>query len=1167
MANVGDTLKNIGRSISNAVTDVLANSDFISRTIGMNNSYEDIMFIVQALGREPVSLLGKDYAFIYDHVRRNYMQGMDVPSKTFDFCNKFTFYKEVPTIRFANPYDDPMNLLSRWVPDIKTLETLSYDTELHYSESDDGRTNNRSFQNYSDLEMGGLGTAHNGIKSYQPNLPYCDMIGKTNSNFNHGKYQTLIARFHTNSEETKRGYDTTQTAFSKNFGLSHGRNLLSKNDVLPRINDYDNPYCRVWTYYHQYNQIKRQIRPFGNVQSEETLERQERVGNYDKEYSKKGVGFRTLDSKTDSAILGGSKALDKYGVLNYQNGTVNIAPTAKLVDYFENKEGNDIIRTKKCMFSLENLAWKNSKVKNNEFDAYGLSPEQKGPLGGRIMWFPPYNLKFNESVNVKWNSNEFIGRGENVYTYTNTERRGNLSFTLLIDHPSILDYWTGLERNGMSNRGTPLSEGNSGGVDNKDNQENTLLRFFAGCDILSAKPQEYRISKNEEKKEEKPKNDPIDKVPDTENFKKVTKKICAILYYPNNYSGKNDRNGIVNPIYYLMNGVGTQKHIDSNTLEAVDFGVDMFNKPQGSGDIYSGYETEESSKGISQVENPLEPNKDIIEQTYADPNNTKGDAPQYLTDENGIKLSVTYGNSEETHDLAKIIGSKALPLSQATDKNLNGKAHKWYRRRYYYRCDEEYENQKFSNPMSYIDAESYGLNGKSYDIRNTSNESIKEACNAFGIEQDSSEYKFISFIDLFVALEGSNVAVNGLANNANVEYVNNFLENKKKGTYSSIKIEFKGHASYQGYKSTNNDLATNRGLTIKNWLSSFNSLNGIQMGEVKIINQPKATKKDVGHVDDKEVKIWRSASITIEYEEDVVENAPMAEKVDGNRERTTIKDKENSQNNLTNAYDWLTNNPDGIKLMQAHPELRKRAYALTVDEIKKIASGASINESDVTAKGSEYIGEDYVQSTVKRYDNEGEFFQVLGENEPFLHHLVSEKIKYFDPAFHSISPEGFNARLTFLHQCTRQGSTVGNADGSVGGTAYNLAFGRPPICVLRIGDFYNTKILINGMQINYDQPQWDMNPEGIGMMPMFAEITLDFVFLGGSDLAGPIARLQNAVSFNYYANASVYDNRAERVVYDSNGSGREIAFKGFSYPNEYSGDKLQLSDIKKLEDI
>jgi hypothetical protein len=92
-----------------------------------------------------------------------------------------------------------------------------------------------------------------------------------------------------------------------------------------------------------------------------------------------------------------------------------------------------------------------------------------------------------------------------------------------------------------------------------------------------------------------------------------------------------------------------------------------------------------------------------------------------------------------------------------------------------------------------------------------------------------------------------------------------------------------------------------------------------------------------------------------------------------------------------------------------------------------------------------------------------------------------------------------------------------------------------------------------------------MNPEGIGMMPMYADINIQFTFIGGSDLGGPIARLQNAVSFNYYANASVYDNRAEKVEYDPEGSGKEIKFKGFNYPNRNVGDKLRLDRIGEVD--
>ena len=156
-------------------------------------------------------------------------------------------------------------------------------------------------------------------------------------------------------------------------------------------------------------------------------------------------------TETDN-FEGGSKRLDKYGVLNPKNGLVTIAPTAKLVDYFnesvDDKSSDGHMSPKRCMFSIENLAWRDKRAKKNEFEEYGLSPEQRGPLGGRIMWFPPYNLNFSEDVSVDWNGNQFIGRGEKVYTYSNTERRGNLSFTLLIDHPSLVDYWSRKDASG-----------------------------------------------------------------------------------------------------------------------------------------------------------------------------------------------------------------------------------------------------------------------------------------------------------------------------------------------------------------------------------------------------------------------------------------------------------------------------------------------------------------------------------------------------------------------------------------------------------------------------------------------------------------------------------------------------------------------------------------------
>ena len=167
----------------------------------------------------------------------------------------------------------------------------------------------------------------------------------------------------------------------------------------------------------------------------------------------------------------------------------------------------------------------------------------------------------------------------------------------------------------------------------------------------------------------------------------------------------------------------------------------------------------------------------------------------------------------------------------------------------------------------------------------------------------------------------------------------------------------------------------------------------------------------------------------------------------------------------------------------------------------------------------------------QRWDEEAQYFTMLKNNDAFTYNKIIDKIKYFTPAFQSITPEGFNSRLSFLHQCTRQGNTRGTSDGNTISSAGNMAFGRPPICVLRIGDFYHTKITIDSLTIDYENQQWDLNPEGIGIQPMFAKISLNFHFLGGSDLEAPISRLQNALSFNYYANQSIYDDRADIGIY------------------------------------
>ena len=153
--------------------------------------------------------------------------------------------------------------------------------------------------------------------------------------------------------------------------------------------------------------------------------------------------------------------------------------------------------------------------------------------------------------------------------------------------------------------------------------------------------------------------------------------------------------------------------------------------------------------------------------------------------------------------------------------------------------------------------------------------------------------------------------------------------------------------------------------------------------------------------------------------------------------------------------------------------------------------------------------------------NECDYFEVLKQTDPFVYTSITDKVKYFQPAFHAITPEGLNSRLTFLNQCTRPGNTIpvineqGEQDTST--STFNTNFGTPPVLVLRIGDFYNTKAIPDTLSISYEN--LDINPEGIGLQPMIAKVTLAVKLIGGSGLKGPIDRLQNALSFNFYANS------------------------------------------------
>ena len=92
------------------------------------------------------------------------------------------------------------------------------------------------------------------------------------------KFKTIISRFKTDPDD-------------KGVEYSHGRNL--RNKTTSTINGYDNPYCRVWTWHHQYSRyINDTMRPLLNAENK-PITQEQLCNDYDWKYfrSNKIEGF------------------------------------------------------------------------------------------------------------------------------------------------------------------------------------------------------------------------------------------------------------------------------------------------------------------------------------------------------------------------------------------------------------------------------------------------------------------------------------------------------------------------------------------------------------------------------------------------------------------------------------------------------------------------------------------------------------------------------------------------------------------------------------------------------------------------------------------------------------------------------------------------------------
>lgn len=908
--------------------------------------------------------------------------------------------------------------------------TISPDFKGGENVSTNPSTGNRTYSYFQEAEKGVVpGTLNTGDSiADDSSVVLSDYSGasrllkRTNELFRTAKIGSLINRFHTCSGTTD---SEVISSYDKNFGMSRGRNLIKKQYEGKQSGDmssgYDNPYCRVWTAHHQYSKLSDRIRPF---------------------YGEDGpLSIKEIQSNYGTMRPGnGSEKLNNYSVLR-SDGFIRVTPTHK-----DGKLYNDNDSLKNYMFSIENLAWKDVAKRG------GLSEEQIGPNGGRIMWFPPYNLKFSEQVNTQWNGNNFIGRGEQIYTYVNTERSGNLSFTILIDHPSELNSWRGMAQN----------------VSDKEGKEKDILRYFAGCGDLTLT-------------QTKTETQTVDDGAKNGTLRGRSRDIAYVVFFPNCYSAYDylqygDIEGAIDKIgQYEVTGGKEMRDYDKSPLNIVMSNNPFINKNESLYHLNEGNEEEETLVkqmlfGAEDREIEIhylkgEHGLEHLEDEFNDNEVFGFDARTTKIDSIDIK---GFGS---THEYNEIADKRRLFIRKAIED----------------KCFAVTEDNTIFNEL---DGQLINMDGLGFtDEINGLDPKVSRAAYAiFHLawkedvypEYDNEENVRLDNISLGIRLEDENID-----------------EDSKEGWI---------------------DFYTNKAVTSDVTIKVYYNAYGSEEEKLEVITIPK------GSTEANKVLILSSkdANGNISIINDITINGGRGG-VALDEESYLYMDKDYSTDFINK---WVSAGADSIvrRVEWGSPwgtyTVRRKDSGTTIASASTVSREVVINETVVS---------DYT------YDNEYKYFAEIRDNK-IVHKNIVDKVRYFNPAYHSITPEGFNSRLTFLHQCTRQGPTNAVSAGITNTSsddylkyAGNLAFGRAPYCILRIGDFFNTKICIENISIEYDDNgvSWDMNPEGIGVQPMFANINIAFKFFGGQDLTGPIERLQNAVTANYYANASVYDRHAD----------------------------------------
>jgi len=791
--------------------------------------------------------------------------------------------------------------------------------------------------------------------------------------------------------------------------------LLSRGSAVKYVDKFGEEsgveYCRVWTKDRSY------------LNYSDTMKRGQNVRKYD------------------------DSILDRPWNLNIapiSNGGKDFTESTNI------KPRGDGFYAKKYMFSIENLAWKTSNTPG--FTVNDLPYCERGNNGGRVMWFPPYDLKVSEQNTARWESNTFLGRPEPIYTYQNTERSGQVSFKVIVDHPSVLNLLVREHFKGMSD----------------EESENYINAFFAGCEEIDF----YDLIRR---------------------YAEITPDDAkSITDYLN---GKKDPDRIKEYKSVTTGDVPKKEPPvlkDNSKKEKLTISLNFANdKPRVVGsDQFKGskYTTEyNASIGDTGWLNDTTNSLDIV-----------------LNDI--LSGTTTYNTANAIHD-KKILFGKDIPTGETST----------------------YKTQ-VSNDLNaeILEAQS------SFTTYETQTTTLKTDIEA-GLVKDLS----VQIGSSCSALADNNYNFR-LSIRRTYSIVLDFLDRIKKDVDAKSILDSKWPSSFSG----NATQQTNFDLEI--------------------------TLKELGYAES-----------------------------DGKINFRTISSGELASNKKrdcsTNEFKYGVGGSSDISLKVVAPVAfgcRQSAVIFEYTKTEKPEPTQSTPEPDPTIKtrlepkdgpttppSSNKPPIDLMKRIIMKTLSECYYFQKLEESDPVVFKTLKEKLKYFHPAFHSTTPEGLNSRLTFLLQCIRPGDTIpikGLSDVS-DLNARNTSFGPPPICILRVGDFYHSKVIIRDVNITFEENVWDLNPEGIGVQPMIANVSLQVNFIGGQGLSKPVERLQNALSSNFYANTEMYDERSINTAETIDGKKREDFTKEFleklrdKFPkiedpaNDNKGDNFEEGYIGKIE--